>query len=297
MRTSGRWARLRSASKSVPGGCTSSSASVSAMGISLRARARWASPAAWPPGRLTGWSVMLTPIPTPPWSRCARSSGPPARSSPSTTPCGGWATALKKTLRASERDRADIAEKRRLWQQGQKQLPAGRLVFIDESSAKTNMTRLRGRVRGGQRLHDHAPGSHWHTVTMLGSIRLDGVTSCMVIEGATDSDVFREYVRQVLGPTLRPGDIVICDNLAAHRDAEAQKFIEARGAQLVFLPAYSPDLNPIEMMWSKVKTHLRQVKARTDEDLLTAIADALHRVSRADAHGFFRHAGYVCTIY
>jgi transposase len=158
------------------------------------------------------------------------------------------------------------------------------------------MTRLRGRVRGGQRLHDHAPGGHWNTVTMLGSIRLDGVTSCLVIEGATDSDVFREYVRQVLGPTLRAGDIVICDNLAAHRDAEAQKLVEAQGAKLVFLPAYSPDFNPIERMWSKVKTHLRQAKARTDEDLLAAIAEALRRVSPADAQGFFRHAGYMCTI-
>ena len=101
----------------------------------------------------------------------------------------------------------------------------------------------------------------------------------------------------MLGPTLRSGDIVICDNLAAHRDAEAQKLIEARGAELVFLPAYSPDLNPIEMMWSKVKTHLRQAKARTDEDLLAAIAEALRRVNPTDAKGFFRHAGYVCTIY
>jgi len=159
------------------------------------------------------------------------------------------------------------------------------------------MTRLRGRVRGGGRLHDHAPGGHWHTVTMLGSIRLDGVTSCLVIEGATDSDVFREYVRQVLGPTLRPGDIVICDNLAAHRDAEAQKLIEARGAGLLFLPAYSPDLNPIEMMWGKVKSHLRQAKARNDEALLSAIAEALDQVTATDAQGFFRHAGYVCTIY
>jgi transposase len=178
----------------------------------------------------------------------------------------------------------------------QKQWPAHRLVFIDESAAKTNMTRLRGRVRGGQRLHDHTPGSHWHTVTMLGSIRLDGVTSCLVIEGATDADVFREYVRQVLGPTLRPGDIAICDNLAAHRDVETQKLIEARGAELRFLPAYSPDLNPIEMMWSKVKAHLRQAKARNDPELLTAIAEALQTVSAIDAQGFFRHAGYMCTI-
>ena len=170
------------------------------------------------------------------------------------------------------------------------------MVFIDESSAKTNMTRLRGRVRGGQRLYDHTPGSHWHTVTMLGSIRLDGVTSCLVIEGATDSDVFREYVRQVLGPTLRVGDIVVCDNLAAHRAADAQKLIEAKGAHLLFLPAYSPDLNPIEMMWSKVKAHLRQAKARNDPDLLSAIAEALRLVSAADARGFFRHCGYLCTI-
>ncbi len=131
---------------------------------------------------------------------------------------------------------------------------------------------------------------------MLGSIRLDGVTSCLVIEGATDSDVFREYVRQVLGPTLRVGDIVVCDNLAAHRDAEAQKLIEDHGAQLLFLPAYSPDLNPIEMMWSKVKAHLRQAKARNDPDLLAAIAEALRLVSSADAQGFFRHCGYMCTI-
>jgi transposase len=178
----------------------------------------------------------------------------------------------------------------------QQQWPADRLVFLDESAAKTNMTRLRGRVRGGGRLHDHAPSGHWHAVTMLGSIRLDGVTSCLVIEGATDSDVFREYVRQALGPTLRPGDIVICDNLAAHRDLEAQKLIEARGAELRFLPAYSPDLNPIEMMWSKVKAHLRQAKARTDSDLLAAIGQALHTVSASDAQGFFRHAGYMCTI-
>jgi transposase len=158
------------------------------------------------------------------------------------------------------------------------------------------MTRLRGRVRGGQRLHVHTPGSHWHTATMLGSIRLDGVTSCPVIEGATDSDVFREYLRQVLGPTLRAGDIVVCDNLAAHRDAEAQKLIEAKGAQLLFLPAYSPDFNPIEMMWAEVKAHLRQAKARNDLDLLAAIAEALCRVSSADAQAFFRHCGYVCTI-
>ena len=158
------------------------------------------------------------------------------------------------------------------------------------------MTRLRGRAHQGSRLHDHAPGGQWHTTTMLGSIRLSGEVACMVIEGATDAVVFREYVRRVLAPTLRPGDIVIADNLGAHYDREACELIEACGAELRFLPAYSPDLNPIEAMWSKVKAHLRQAKARTQKKLLRAIRNALASVSASDAHGFFRHAGYVCTI-
>ena len=178
----------------------------------------------------------------------------------------------------------------------QKQWPADRLVFLDESCAKTNMTRLRGRALQGRRLHDHAPGGQWNTTTMLGSLRLNGQTACLVIEGAANSLVFREYIRQVLAPTLRPGDLVICDNLSAHYDQPARDLIEARGAQLLFLPAYSPDLNPIEMMWAKVKQHLRQAKARTQPRLLAAIREALASVSPADAQGFFRHAGYLCTI-
>ncbi|MEI9999710.1 MAG: transposase, partial [Verrucomicrobiota bacterium] len=122
---------------------------------------------------------------------------------------------------------------------------------------------------------------------MLGSIRLDGVTSCLVIEGATDSDVFREYVRQVLGPTLRPATSSSATTSPPTATPQPRKLIEAHGARLVFLPAYSPDFNPIEMMWSKVKARLRQAKTRTDEDLLTAIAEALHRVSPTDAPGLF----------
>lgn len=158
------------------------------------------------------------------------------------------------------------------------------------------MTRLRGRALNGERLHDHAPSGHWHATTMLGSVRLGGETTCMVIEGATDSQVFREYIRRVLAPTLQPGDIVVCDNLSAHRDSEAQKLIEAKGAQLLFLPPYSPDLNPIEAMWSKIKAFLRNAKARTPDSLLAAIKDALNSVSPQDALGFFRHCGYMCTI-
>lgn len=187
-------------------------------------------------------------------------------------------------------------EKRRLWKELQKKWPADRLVFLDESCAKTNLTRLRGRALKGQRLHDHAPGGRWHTTTMLGSLRLNGQTACLVLEGAADSAVFREYVRQVLSPTLRPGDIVICDNLGAHHDGLAHKIIAACGAQLLFLPAYSPDLNPIEAMWAKIKEHLRGAKARTQPRLLAAIRDALSLVSASDAEGFFRHCGYMCTI-
>lgn len=131
---------------------------------------------------------------------------------------------------------------------------------------------------------------------MLGSIRLNGQTACLVIEGAANALIFREYIRQVLGPTLQPGDLVICDNLSAHRDQPAQRLIEERGAKLLFLPAYSPDLNPIEMMWAKVKHHLRSSRARSQRTLITAIRDALASVSPDDAHGFFHHAGYVCTI-
>jgi len=175
-------------------------------------------------------------------------------------------------------------------------MPAARLVFLDESCAKTNFTRLRGRALHGRRLHDHAPAGHWNTTTMLGSIRLNGQSACLVVAGATDAQVFRTYIRRVLGPTLHRGDIVVCDNLAAHRDAAAKQFLQARGIQLVFLPAYSPDLNPIEMMWAKVKAHLRAAKARTQTQLLEAIGNALQSVSPADAQGFFRHCGYMCTI-
>lgn len=174
--------------------------------------------------------------------------------------------------------------------------PADRLVFLDESCAKTNMTRLRGRARRGHRLHDHAPGGQWNTTTMLGSIRRNGQTECMVIEGAVNSLVFREYIRRILAPTLQAGDLVVCDNLGAHRDAVARRIIEKCGAKLLFLPAYSPDLNPIEMMWAKVKQHLRTAGARSQSALLAAIREALASVSADDAKGFFHHAGYVCTI-
>lgn len=154
------------------------------------------------------------------------------------------------------------------------------------------MTRLRGRALRGERVHASTPHGHWHTTTMISSIRLDGTTACMAIEGATDTEVFQTYTREVLGPTLRPGDIVIMDNLAPHKNEETRSWIEAAGAQILFLPAYSPDFNPIEKMWSKVKAALRRAEARTQPALLDAIASALQSVTSQDALNWFASSGY-----
>jgi len=172
----------------------------------------------------------------------------------------------------------------------------GSLVFVDESGAKTNMTRLYGRAMAGQRAIDSTPSSHWHTTTMISSVRLDGSTACMVVDGATNKDVFGAYVEQILLPSLKAGDIVVLDNLSAHKNQRVRELLKSVGAELWYLPAYSPDLNPIEKMWSKVKSILRALKARTKEALIEAIAEALDMVTASDAKGWFESCGYVNTI-
>ena len=169
---------------------------------------------------------------------------------------------------------------------------AGSLVFLDESAAKTNMIRLWGRAQRGTRVHDSAPAGHWGTTTLIGSLRVDGTTACMTIEEATDTEVFRAYVRQVLAPTLRTGDVVVMDNLSPHKSDPTLALIIQAGAQVLFLPAYSPDLNPIEKMWSKVKALLRAIEARTPADLVRAIGQALAQVTAQDALGWFVSCGY-----
>jgi transposase len=154
------------------------------------------------------------------------------------------------------------------------------------------MTRRCGRAQRGQRVHANAPAGHWQTTTMLASIRLDGATACMTIEGATDTEVFQAYVREVLCPTLRPGDLVVMDNLSPHKHDPTLRLIAQTGAAVRFLPAYSPDLNPIEKMWSKVKQFLRSAEARTWEELQTAIAAALACVTPQDAMNWFASCGY-----
>lgn len=178
------------------------------------------------------------------------------------------------------------------WIAGQASLDMGRLVFIDEAGAKTNMTRLYGRSQKGARVCDYAPHGHWCTTTMISSIRLSGETACMAVDSATSAEVFRAYVEHVLVPTLRPGGIVVLDNLSAHKDSASLRMVERAGAEVRFLPPYSPDLNPIEQMWSKVKQLLRGMKARSQEALLNAIGLALGCVTEADALGWFTSCGY-----
>ena len=154
------------------------------------------------------------------------------------------------------------------------------------------MSRLRGRAMRGQRVYASVPHGHWYTTTMISSIRLDGSVSCMSVDAATDTEVFRAYVAQVLCPTLQSGDIVIMDNLSPHKSQKTIRLIEATGASVMFLPAYSPDLNPIERMWSKVKESLRAAEARTYSDLVDAIGAALAKVTREDAMHWFASCGY-----
>jgi len=166
------------------------------------------------------------------------------------------------------------------------------LIFLDESGAKTNLTRLCGRAPKGQRVHAKTPQGHWNTTTILGSIRLDGSTACLTIAGAVDTEVFQAYVRHVLCPTLRPGDVVIMDNLSPHKSEPTLSLITQAGAQILFLPAYSPDLNPIEKLWSKVKNFLRTAEVRTETALIEAIAAALAMITPQDAMNWFACCGY-----
>jgi transposase len=155
------------------------------------------------------------------------------------------------------------------------------------------MTRLYARAFGGQRAVAKVPHGHWSTTTMISALRLDGSTADMVLEGATDGTAFQVYVSQVLAPTLKRGDIVVMDNLGAHKISSVLKTIRATGAELWFLPPYSPDFNPIEKMWSKIKAYLRKAEARTKETLWQAIGAALKTVTAADALGWFESCGYI----
>lgn len=198
---------------------------------------------------------------------------------------------------ASERQRADVALARsNFFAEQLKYVPLKDVVVLDESYATTQFTRLRGRCPRDQRLIAPVPHGHWKTITMLAAITIDGVLAAASIDAATDSEVFTSFIGDVLVPTLRPGMVVVMDNLPAHKIAATRHVIEQARCRLVYLPPYSPDLSPIENIWSKVKQLLRSSAARTVTDLGTAIAAALADVTSSDCYNCFAACGYAIHL-
>lgn len=167
-----------------------------------------------------------------------------------------------------------------------------RLVFIDETATTTKMTRLRGRAKRGERLRAEAPFGHWKTQTFIAGLRCDGLTAPWVVDGAMNRATFEVYVETQLAPTLQPGDVVILDNLAAHKSEKAKTILRERGAWFLFLPPYSPDLNPIEMAFAKLKAHLRRIAARTIDALWKAVGEICDLFDTDECWNFFKAAGY-----
>jgi transposase len=199
--------------------------------------------------------------------------------------------AEKKSRRAAEQDRPELKAERAAWREEFARIDPARLVFVDESGATTAMDRTHGRSASGKRVDGPVPHGHWLVATLTAAVRLGGIPepACLAFVGATDAMAFEDYAERCLAPALRPGDIVIMDNLGSHKRPPP---IEAAGATVRFLPPYSPDLNPIEELFSKVKAYLRKVKARTVEALNEALGDALRTVTVADIAGWFKSRGY-----
>src|SRR5712691_8045747 len=205
----------------------------------------------------------------------------------------GTTSPLKKSLQAAERQRADVARARRRWIREQGMLDPARLVFLDETAVSTNMVRLRGRAPRGVRVIGRVPLGEWKTITFVAALRHNKMTAPMVIEGAMTGEIFLAYVQQCLVPTLRRNDIVVMDNLRAHKVSGIREAIEKAGATVRYLPKYSPDLNPIELSYSKFKAFLRKVAARTVPGLYRTIRSFVTtQLSAQECANYFRHAGY-----
>jgi transposase len=201
-------------------------------------------------------------------------------------------TRKKKSLRAAEQKRKDVAQARRKWIREQGLLDPAKLVFIDETSVNTSMVRLYGRGPCGERLVDHVPFGHWETMTFVSALRRDGMVAPMLIEGPMNGELFLAYVEQCLAPTLKPNDIVVVDNVATHKVAGVVEAIEAAGATLRYLPPYSPDLNPIEMPFSKFKACLRKLAQRTVPGIRRGIRSFLSSLKGQECANYLTHAGY-----
>jgi len=201
----------------------------------------------------------------------------------------------KKSSRAAEQDRQDVALQRADWHHCQVEIDPQRLVFVDETGLKTNLTRLRGWAPGGQRLVESIPGGHWQTNTLVHAVALDGTRAAMILDGPMDGVCFTGFCQHFLAPTLRPGDLVVLDNLSSHKSSTAVAAIEAVGAKIVYLPPYSPDLNPIENVFSKIKQLVRGFRPRTWREIIHSAKEALLKITLDDLENAFLHCGYEAT--
>lgn len=199
---------------------------------------------------------------------------------------------FKKILHASEQQRPDVAEARERWRQDQPGLDPGRLVFIDETGTTTNMVRPRGRARRGARLVGRVPHGHWKVTTFVAGLRQDEITAPFVIDRPMNSAIFLTYITRCLVPTLSAGDIVVMDNLKPHKAVGVRQAIEAAGAKLLYLPPYSPDLNPIELLFAKLKALLRKYAERAIEALWRRIGKLLDQIASTECAAYLRHNGY-----
>jgi transposase len=198
----------------------------------------------------------------------------------------------KKSAHAAEQERPDILRRREAWFEGQLDLDPARLVFIDETWASTNMARMRGRAPRGQRLRAAIPYGHWKTTTFVAGLRQDGIMAPFVLDGPINRRAFETYLAKVLVPELRQGDIVIMDNLSSHKGTKVKELIEAAGASLRYLPPYSPDFNPIENAFAKLKALLRKAAERTVDALWDRIGVVLDAFTPAECDNYFQAAGY-----
>jgi transposase len=240
-----------------------------------------------------GWSRRR---PTSRSPSCRRNSsdaagcGPGSR--PSTTRSAGSACRIKKSLRAAEQDRPDVAGKRRLWRVWQRFIDPARFVFLDETGTATNLARRYGRSPRGERLVAAVPHGHWRTTTFIAGLRQTGIVAPLLLDGPMTGTAFRAYVEQFLAPALRPGDVVVLDNLAAHKVHGVRQALAAAGASLLDLPPYSPDFNPIEQLFPKLKALLRKAALRTKDELWSTIGRLLATVPPAECARYLRHCDY-----
>lgn len=207
-------------------------------------------------------------------------------------PAADETDAQKKVLKATEQERPDVAQRRAEWRVWQCGIDPRRLVFLDETWVKTNMTCPRGRSLRGTRLVCQVPHGHWKTTTFLAALRVSGLTAPLVIDGAINGDLFRGWVEQHLVPTLRAGDIVVMDNLNSHKVAGVREAIEGAGAEVLYLPPYSPDLNPIETVFSKFKWLVRSESRRTVDGLWQLCGDISQRFGEPECRNHFQNCGY-----